>query len=105
MLTKEAMRELLAKVAEERGWPNEARNLREDNVFSGQVVIGNVYEAMQRAYQLGRGEKDGNLPADAWRYVPVTMPFLAELFDAYCGADGHNLVVKTAASSLGQKLG
>lgn len=39
-----------------------------------------------------------------WRGVPVTMEFLAELFDAFCGADGHNLVVKIAASKICQKL-
>lgn len=40
----------------------------------------------------------------SWRDVPVTMEFLAELFDAYCGASGHNLVVQIAASKAGQKL-
>lgn len=56
--------------------------------------------------------KDGTLlsgasaPAYAsWRDVPVTMEFLANLFDAYCGADGHNLVVAIAANVAKQKLG
>ena len=40
----------------------------------------------------------------AWREVPVTMEFLADLFDAYCGADGHKLVVSQAANAAKQKL-
>lgn len=43
-------------------------------------------------------------PEKTWRDVPVTMEFLAELFDAYCGADGHNLVVSVAAGRIGQHL-
>lgn len=40
-----------------------------------------------------------------WRDVPVTMEFLANLFGAYRGADGHNLVVAIAANVAKQKLG
>ena len=79
MLTREEMRELLAKVAEERGWPSTARNLREDNIFCGNVEIGNVYEAMRRVYSLTHKfdweplakalfqiEHDPSIPDQAW---------------------------------------
>lgn len=52
-LTDAEIREMVAKVAEERGWPTTARNLREDNVFCAQVEIGNVYGAMREALALG----------------------------------------------------
>lgn len=40
----------------------------------------------------------------AWRDVPVTAALLANVFDAYCGADGHNLVVREALSALGKRI-
>jgi hypothetical protein len=43
-------------------------------------------------------------PSKTWRDVPVTMAFLADLMDAYSGADGHNLVVSLAANIAKQKL-
>lgn len=46
--------ELLAKVCDDRGWPTEARHIREDSVFNGSVTIGNVREALRRAYAFGR---------------------------------------------------
>lgn len=53
MLTDADIREMVAKVSEARGWPNTARNLREDNAFCGTVEIGNVYAAMRAAFALG----------------------------------------------------
>lgn len=38
-----------------------------------------------------------------WRDVPITAGLLADFFDAYCGADGHNLVVQTVNNHLGRK--
>lgn len=38
-----------------------------------------------------------------WSSMPVTAGFLADVFDAFCGAEGHNLVVSKAQASLGQK--
>jgi len=39
-------------------------------------------------------------PSLTWRDVPVTMEFLAHLFDAFSGADGHNLVVSIATGDI-----
>lgn len=61
MLTNEEIREMVAKAAEERGWPNTARNLREDSVFCAQVEIGNIYAAMRAAYDLGRRHEANNV--------------------------------------------
>lgn len=47
-------------------------------------------------------EGDNPLPTH-WTNMPVTAGFLAGVFDAFCGADGHNLVVAKAQSALGQK--
>jgi hypothetical protein len=57
MLTDADIREMVAKVAEARGWPTTARNLREDNIFCGTVEIGNVYAAIRAAFALG-GDPD-----------------------------------------------
>lgn len=35
----------------------------------------------------------------AWRDFPVTVGLLADVFDAFCGADGHNLVVDKVFSA------
>lgn len=45
-------------------------------------------------------EGDSQLPMH-WSDMPVTAGFLAQVFDAYSGADGHNLVVAKAQSALG----
>lgn len=69
-------------------------------------------EAMRRAYLQGRDDANrdaepgeaGCPPPKDWTQVPVTMDFLADLFDAYSGEAAHNLVVSVAAGRIGQHL-